>query len=122
MHKGKYSRYLSDGSENPAFKNTVAMLTLLLGDETQPKSDRARAAEILKWSVERAQRMDSSVAHFLDELDCTGLWEWPDCFVLRDVERNGKIAREVVCIKVFANVPAAKPSQASNLPDESEEI
>jgi hypothetical protein len=99
MHQGKYSRYKSDGSDNPAWKNTVAMLTAVLGDEIQPAADRAQAAEILKWNLERSKTLDPDVAAFLAEIDCSSLWEWGDRFVLRDVtDQKGVTRREVVFV------------------------
>lgn len=103
MHHGIYSRYKADGSDNPAWINTVAMLTALLNDETQPPEDMERASEILKWSVERAKTLDPEVAAFLNELDCGMLWENPADFLLRDVTVEGKTTRQVVCLRDFTS-------------------
>jgi hypothetical protein len=102
MHKGTYSRYLSDGSDNPAFKNTVSMLSLLLGDETQPKADRDYAAEILAWAVEKDKTTPELA--FWTDLDLTMLWEHPSRWKIQlVVEKNGQEKRDCVCDQARLN-------------------
>jgi hypothetical protein len=121
MHKSKYSRYLNDGSDNPASQNTVTMLSALLGDNSQPTEDRARAAEILKWSIERAKTLDPDVASFSNELDCSSLWEWPESFQLQDVVgKDGVVRRECVCIGSTYVVPVKSAAQSAPVTEESE--
>ena len=77
-------------------------LTEILNDAAQPKEARDRAAEILRWSVDR-KKADPELCDFAIELDVSCLWDYPDTWQLKDVEKDGKTTRQ--CVQVRQTLP-----------------
>jgi hypothetical protein len=113
----KYSRYKADGSD-AEFKPTVERLAEFLNDPSQSATDKARAAAILRVCVEREKASAKpEITRWLNELDASSLWEWPEHYQLQDVVgKDGGMRKECVCVVPFAPVATMAPSQPSAAP------
>jgi hypothetical protein len=120
----RFSRYTISGGDNPNFKGTtVSALAELLNDSSQSADDKAQVAAILKFCIERKKILDPQVADWLNELDASCLFEWPDRFALRDItDKDGTVRREVVCV-VSPSISGKTPkAQAPAETDEGDDI
>ena len=90
-------------------------LAEILNDDTQPKSERDRAAEILRWSVDR-KKADPELCDFAIELDVSCLWDDTDIWQLKDVEKDGKTTRQCVQVRRPLRYVVKKAEVAHELP------
>jgi hypothetical protein len=103
----RFSRYDDKGMDNSYWKGaTVDRLMEFLADPEKPTEDKKLAAEILTFCAERKKNDPKGVADFLNDLDSSCLWEWPDHWQLKDVTgQDGTTIRQCVCVQEFIPLP-----------------
>ena len=122
MRGTQYSRWTVDGHDNPLWKwaSTMTMLAAFLQDSTQSPSDKDRAAEILKWCVERDK--ENPEMQFWTDSDVSALWEWsPRWQLVTVVVKEGVTRRECVCVAPL-NVPTLQSKGVKSQTESASEI
>lgn len=119
-------KYGGQTDKNPRWNgDLVELLTTLIADMSQPQSERDRAAEVLKYCLEREKEFrehptvkalpNESEADALVKMLVDGvalaepLWEWPAKWVIEEPSDKNKLKHRQVVRKEESAEPAASP-------------
>lgn len=102
----KYQQFDAAGNYNPEYtwRSTLEMLAAVLADQETTQDEKERAADILRWAVDRKKNSPHpETVDFLLELNGVSLlWSRPDYYQLREVaDKEGTITREMTQVKDF---------------------